>query len=36
VKWYKSYYEEDKLILTKNDLFAYVKDAKSKKIVWTK
>ena len=36
VKWYKSYYEENKLILTKNDLLAYVKDAKLKKIEWTK
>ena len=36
VKWYKSYYEEDKNILTKNDLDIYIKDAKIKNIEWTK
>lgn len=36
VKWYKSYYEEDKNILTKNDLDNYILDAKKKNIEWTK
>lgn len=35
VKWYKSYYEEDKNILTKDDLDSYVTDAKRKGIEWT-
>lgn len=34
VKWYKSYYEEDKNILTKNDLESYITSAKVKKIEW--
>lgn len=34
VKWYKSYYESNKEILTKNDLEAYIKDAKSKQLEW--
>ncbi len=35
VKWYKSYYEEDKNILTKEDLVNYIADAKAKKVEWT-
>ena len=31
--WYKSYYEENK-VLTQNDLNSYIRDAKSKKIEW--
>ncbi len=34
VKWYKAYYEEDKNILTKNDLESYIQDAKAKNIEW--
>jgi len=34
VKWYKSYYEENKVILTKDDLENYISDAKSKNIKW--
>lgn len=34
VKWYKSYYEEDKNILTQNDLESYITDAKAKNIEW--
>ncbi len=33
--WYKSYYEESK-VLTQNDLDSYIKDAKAKKIEWCK
>ena len=36
VKWYKSFYEEDKNILTEQDLDSYVYDAKQKEIEWTK
>lgn len=36
VKWYKSYYENDKTVLTKNDLEAYITDAKKKNIEWAK
>ena len=36
VKWYKSYYEEDKFILTKDNLKSYIKDAKDKNIEWIK
>ena len=36
IHWYKSYYEEDKTILTKNDLDNYILDAKKKNIEWTK
>lgn len=36
VKWYKSFYEEDKTTLTSQDLENYVYDAKSKGLVWTK
>lgn len=35
VKWYKSYYEEGK-ILTQTDLNDYVNDANSKGLIWTK
>jgi CDP-glucose 4,6-dehydratase len=35
VKWYKSYYEDDK-ILTKRNLEKYIADAYSKQIAWTK
>jgi CDP-glucose 4,6-dehydratase len=35
VKWYQSYYENNKLILTKNDLENYVNDARTKNIAWT-
>lgn len=34
VKWYKSYYEEDKNILTQNDLESYITDAKAKNVEW--
>ena len=36
VKWYKSYYEEDKKVLTQSDLENYIADAKRKNIEWTK
>ncbi len=34
VKWYKTYYENDRKILTQNDLESYVADAKRKNIEW--
>lgn len=34
-KWYKVYYEEDRNILTRNDLESYIADAKEKNIEWT-
>lgn len=34
VKWYKSYYEENK-VLTKEDFENYINDAKSKNLEWT-
>ncbi|MCG3683483.1 CDP-glucose 4,6-dehydratase [Aliarcobacter butzleri] len=34
VKWYKSYYEENKKVLTQNDLENYIIDAKNKNIEW--
>ncbi|MGJ0334197.1 CDP-glucose 4,6-dehydratase [Aliarcobacter cryaerophilus] len=34
VKWYKAYYEDDKKILTQNDLESYIADAKAKNIEW--
>jgi len=34
VKWYKSYYEEDKNILTQNDLESYISDAQASSIDW--
>ena len=34
VKWYKAYYEEDKRVLTQEDLETYIADAKSKNIEW--
>ncbi len=36
VKWYKSYYEENKNILTQSDLESYICDAKAKRIEWIK
>jgi CDP-glucose 4,6-dehydratase len=36
VNWYKSYYENNKITLTKNDLESYVKDAKKYNIEWAK
>ena len=36
VKWYKSYYENNKEILTQNDLESYIADARSKNIEWSK
>ena len=36
VEWYKSYYENDKSILTKDNLDSYIRDAKDKNIEWTK
>ena len=36
VNWYKSYYEENKNILTSEDLKSYIKDAKDKNLEWTK
>lgn len=35
VKWYKSYYENNK-ILSEEDLECYIKDAKTKNIEWTR
>ena len=35
VKWYKSYYQNDKIILTYDDLESYVSDAKAKNIEWS-
>lgn len=32
VKWYKSYYENDKVFLTQEDLESYIADAKEKKL----
>lgn len=34
VKWYKAYYEEDKKVLTQNDLESYIADAKTKNVEW--
>ncbi|MCT7492517.1 CDP-glucose 4,6-dehydratase [Aliarcobacter cryaerophilus] len=34
VKWYKAYYEEDKRILTAQDLESYITDSKAKNIEW--
>lgn len=34
VKWYKSYYENNKEILTNSDLESYIIDAKAKNIEW--
>ncbi|QHG92178.1 CDP-glucose 4,6-dehydratase [Sulfurimonas sp. CVO] len=34
VKWYKAYYENDKALLTNDDLESYVVDAKAKNIEW--
>ena len=36
VKWYKAYYENNKEVLTANDLESYVLDAKRKRIEWSK
>ncbi len=36
VKWYKAFYEEDKTILTQDDLESYVNDAIKKGLVWAK
>uniref|UniRef100_UPI0040485B85 CDP-glucose 4,6-dehydratase n=1 Tax=Aliarcobacter sp. TaxID=2321116 RepID=UPI0040485B85 len=36
VKWYKSYYENDKVFLTQEDLESYIADAKEKNIEWSK
>ncbi len=36
VKWYKAYYEEDKICFTGQDLETYINDAKLKNIEWTK
>ena len=36
VKWYKTYYEENKTVLTKEDLETYIQDAKAKNIEWSK
>lgn len=36
VKWYKSYYENDKVFLTHEDLESYIADAKEKNIEWSK
>ncbi len=36
VKWYKSYYKNDKLILTNDDLSSYIQDAKAKNIEWAR
>jgi CDP-glucose 4,6-dehydratase len=34
VEWYKAYYEEDKKVLTQDDLESYINDAKSQNIEW--
>ena len=34
VKWYKAYYENDK-ILTQSDLESYITDAKRKNLDWS-
>lgn len=34
VKWYKSYYENNQIILSQDDLESYILDAKNKKIEW--
>ncbi len=34
VKWYKAYYENNKEVLTQNDLESYITDAKEKNIEW--
>ena len=34
VKWYKAYYEEEKAVLTKEDLETYVQTAREKEIAW--
>ncbi|MDD2509023.1 MAG: CDP-glucose 4,6-dehydratase [Aliarcobacter skirrowii] len=34
VKWYKAYYENNKEVLTQNDLESYIADAKEKNIEW--
>ena len=34
VKWYKAYYENNKEVLTQNDLESYIADAKAKKLEW--
>lgn len=36
VKWYKAYYEEDRNVLTRNDLESYIADAKERGIEWSK
>ena len=36
VKWYKSYYENDKVFLTHENLESYAHDAKEKNIEWSK
>lgn len=36
VKWYKAYYENNKEILTQNDLESYIADAKAKNIEWAR
>ena len=34
VKWYKSYYEKEREVLTKKDLMSYISDAKEQNIEW--
>jgi CDP-glucose 4,6-dehydratase len=34
VKWYKAFYEDNFIVLTSEDLYTYVNDAKTKKIEW--
>ncbi len=36
VTWYKSYYENNKLVLTDDDIGTYINDAKEKGLDWTK
>lgn len=36
VKWYKTYYIEDKNIFTAYDLESYIADVKARKIKWSK
>jgi len=35
VKWYKAYYEDNKIVLTSDDLECYIIDAKKRGILWT-
>ncbi len=36
ILWYKEFYENDKKVLTSNDLENYIKDVQNKNLVWSK